>query len=249
LLKVSSCSASRRVKKSSSTLTAIALLVGAALSACSSYTQPALPRRATIESADSRLPTDELRAIVDSSDILYLPVDRLELDEQNGAALRLLNLLHESAPRVALAWANINAATQPLFEQWNGGRTSLDTFLDGIRFASASQREAARRLLREAKERGVSASAVACDAGLGCTADNVAREFRTTAAGKLLVVIERSDLDPANGVPFLVAQRLQVKQVVLDARSPARNRERLLTRANRAAEIVDAAPGPGQDRL
>lgn len=225
------------------------LVAVAGVAGCSFYTQPALPRRATIERADSRLPIDELRAVVDSADILYLPVDRLELDEKNGAAVRLLNVLQQSAARVTIAWANITAETQPLFDQWNGGQTSLDALLDGIRFRSASQREAVRRLLREAKERAVPALPIACDTGLSCTAENIERQFRALGNGKLLVVVERRDLDPASGLPFLVGERLQVRQVVLDLRAREKTGGKLLTAGSGASEIVNAAPRARSDRL
>src|SRR5437764_2689364 len=94
-------------------------LAAAAIAGCSTDLQPVLPRHARIETPVSGAPTDELRAVIARADVLYLPADRLETDEQNGAASRLLNLLQQSASEVRIGWANISAASQPLFEEWN----------------------------------------------------------------------------------------------------------------------------------
>jgi len=222
-------------------------LAAAAIAGCSTDLQPALPRHARIETAVSGAPTDELRAVIARADVLYLPADRLETDEQNGAASRLLNLLQQSASEVRIGWANISAASQPLFEEWNTG-ASLDAFIDRIRFASATQREATRRLLRESRERRLVSSALSCAQGLSCTADNVVREFHSLAAGKLLVVIDRRDLDPANGLPFFVSQRMQVRQVVFDAPTSS-DRPALMAGGIGGTEVVDSAPRAGQDRF
>lgn len=213
---------------------------------CSYYSQPALPRHAGIENAASVAPSDELREVVERADVLYLPADRLQTDEQNGAALRLLNLLQQSTARVAIGWANIATTVQPAFDDWNSWRIPLDRLLTEIQFDSESQHDATRRLLRESRDRGIVCAPLRCSGGPSCTAENVMRESLRLQAGKLLVVIARPDLDSASGVPFFVGQRLQVRQVVFDVR-PAE--PRLLTRRGRATEIVYATPGAGRDRL
>lgn len=232
----------------------VGLLAATTLCGCSSVNQPALPQRARIDNAASALPADELREIVARSDVLYLPMDRLESDEQSGAALRLLNLLQQSTTRAALGWGNVAAELQPLFQEWNGGLLALDPFIARIHFVSAPQRDAVRRLLRELRDRGLSAVPLACGAGqpsarsaeaLSCTAENIVREFSALGGGKLLVVIDRRDLDASSGVPFFVGQRLQLRQVVFDVHTT--EKARLLTTASRASEIVNAAPGAGGD--
>jgi hypothetical protein len=219
-------------------------LAAAWIGGCSLDGQPALPRRSRIESAVSAAPADELRAVVARADILYLPADRLESDEENGAASRLLNLLQQDAPGVRIGWANISTASEPLFDEWNKG-AALDSFLDRIRFASSMQRDATRRLLRESRDRSLASAPLSCAQGLSCTADNVVREFRSLQAGKLFVVIDRRDLDPANGVPFFVAERLQVRQVVFDAVTSSAQPHLMAG----ASEIVNSAPGARHDRF
>lgn len=221
------------------------VFAAAALAGCSFFAQPALPRRARIDTADSGIPVDELRQIVDRADILYLPAERVEADEQSGAALRLLDLVEQSAPRAAVGWGTVAGELRPLFQEWNGGKIALDAFIDRIRFVSDSQRDAVRRLLRESRERGLTSVPVSCPTGQSCTADNIAREFGALGGGKLLVVIDRRELDGATGVPFFVAQRLQVRQVVFDARPAGREHPRLVAGA---AEIVNATPRAGGDR-
>lgn len=224
------------------------VIAAAVLGACSFTDRPALPRRSRIDTVNARIPADELRQIVDQADIFYLPADRLDSDEQNGAVSRLLAVLQQSTPRLGVCLGNVNADLQPLLQEWNGGRISLDDLVDRVRFTSTSEREAVRRLLRDTRERSLASVPVSCTTGLSCTAENVAREFRQLEGGKLFVVIDRRDLDPASGVPFLVSRRLQVRQVVLDVRARGHGRDPLLTGASGTAEIVDRAPGSGGDR-
>lgn len=236
------------MKNASQLLTRLTLLLAwAALGGCSLFDQPTLPRPARIDTADTRIPADELRQVVARADILYLPADRLESDEQSGAALRLLNLLQQSTARAALAWGNVAADLQPLFQEWNSGRMALDIFIDWIRFGSGTQRDAVRRLLRESRERELASLPVACPGGLSCTAENVAREFSALGGGKLLVVVNRGDLDASSGIPFYLARRLHVRQVVFDPR-PKTN-PALLAGATGTPDIVNAAPRAGRDRL
>lgn len=79
-------------------------------------------------------------------------------------------------------------------------------------------------------------------------ADQIARQFQGTDAGKLLAFLSRSDLDPGRGVPFFVTQKVQVRQLVLGSDALANRRGKLLTQRRsgaRSLEIVNGAPGAG----
>lgn len=60
-------------------------------------------------------------------------------------------------------------------------------------------------------------------------AARIVDHLREHAGGKVLVLIKRADMDNANGVPFFVARKLSVRQVVLDSNQPAAPRAHLLT--------------------
>lgn len=73
--------------------------------------------------------------------------------------------------------------------------------------------------------------------------------FRTSPPdAKLLVFLRGEDLLAGEGVPSYVAQKIQMRQLVLDSPS-ASSPAKLLTDAGgwRAPEIVDRAPGPAHD--
>ncbi|CAN5545418.1 hypothetical protein BH20VER1_BH20VER1_19940 [soil metagenome] len=79
-------------------------------------------------------------------------------------------------------------------------------------------------------------------------AEQVVRHFRTVGGGgKLLVFLESADLESEQGVPNFVAQKLSLRQIVLD--SGARTRPKLLTglRGDGGGDlqVVDGAPRSG----
>ncbi|HMJ05933.1 MAG TPA: ChaN family lipoprotein, partial [Chthoniobacterales bacterium] len=62
-------------------------------------------------------------------------------------------------------------------------------------------------------------------------AEKIVRYFRAAPTrGKLLVFLRANDLEAGRGVPRYVAQKLQVRQLVLDSTSSAPVRAKLLTR-------------------
>lgn len=82
-------------------------------------------------------------------------------------------------------------------------------------------------------------------------AEKIIRLFRTTGSGgKLLVFIRGEGLAAGQGVPHYVAQKIQLRQLVLDSPVAAPARSRLLTgphRGGRSLEIVDGAPRAARD--
>ena len=83
-------------------------------------------------------------------------------------------------------------------------------------------------------------------------ADKIAQHFASNAGGKLLVFLRQSDLEPGRGVPFFVAQRVQLRQLVLGSDRLANRRGKLLTdggvgSGGGSLEVVDRAPGAGRE--
>jgi uncharacterized iron-regulated protein len=79
-------------------------------------------------------------------------------------------------------------------------------------------------------------------------ADKIVRFFQAGGDRKLLAFLGGSDLEPGHGVPYYVAQKLQVRQLVLGSKADSSVRAKLLTRASRgirgAFQIVDGSPRP-----
>lgn len=86
------------------------------------------------------------------------------------------------------------------------------------------------------------------------TAEAIVRRLQTHPGEKLLVFLNRNELEAAHGAPFFVAQKSNARQLVLESKQPSESRARLLTRINarsaaRLFEIENRAPGAGSDNL
>ena len=77
-------------------------------------------------------------------------------------------------------------------------------------------------------------------------AEQIVRHFEAGATGKLLVFMSAADLEAGQGVPFYVAQKLQLRQLVFGAPTE-RNARSLLTRRlqERGGAVVDSTPARG----
>ncbi len=90
-------------------------------------------------------------------------------------------------------------------------------------------------------------------------ADRIAGHFREHGDEKLLVFLHRRHLGSVRGVPYFVAQKIKVRQLVLDSRQHAPSRSQLLAYAGseksraslgtRRLKIVDGSPTAGRDQL
>ena len=85
-------------------------------------------------------------------------------------------------------------------------------------------------------------------------AEIIVRRLRAHPGEKLLIFIQRSELDAASGAPLFVAQKSNVRQLVLESKQPSKTRTRLLTRNDlpgvpRLFEIEDRAPRTRSDDL
>ncbi|MFN2509058.1 MAG: hypothetical protein ABR589_09835 [Chthoniobacterales bacterium] len=95
--------------------------------------------------------------------------------------------------------------------------------------------------------RDVAASYQARVASQQFAATQIVRFFQTRGVPKLLVFMQTGDLEGSDGVPFYVAQKLQLRQVVLGPNAPRGSAAKLLTRSGgsdyrRRFQIVDGAP-------
>lgn len=232
-------------------------LAAVAVSGCAfNPAKPPLPRHAAIESAATPRRMDEFSEIVARAEIFYLPSDRVRSGAGNGAGARMLEALHRSGATVALGWGVINADQQPLLDEWNLRSDSGDEMLRRLPLTSTEQRDSLWPLLRTSRELGVPSIALHCAAPSTqddrCTADHIVRRYRQQGGGKLLVIIERRDIEAPQGVPYFVGQELGVRQLVLDSKAPPAERVPLLTaagvtRVTRGLKIVDCTPRAGGD--
>jgi hypothetical protein len=216
--------------------------------------KPPLPRHGAIESAATPRRIDELSEIVARAEIFYLPSDRVRSGPGAGAGPRMLEALHRSGTVVALGWGVIDADQQPLLDEWNLRPDVGDEMLRRLSFSSTERRENFAPLLRISHELTVPSIALHCAASSAqedrCTADHIIRHFRQQGGGKLLVIMERRDIEAPQGVPYFVAQELGVRQLVLDSKAPPADRIPMLTTAgltgvSSGLEVVDCAPGTG----
>jgi hypothetical protein len=217
---------------------------------------PPLPRHGAIESAATPRRMDELGEIAGRAEIFYLPTDRVRSGPGAGAGARLLEALHRSGTPVALGWGVIDAGQQPVLDEWNVRADGGSEVLGSLTFRSTEERESFWPLLRISHELAVPSIALQCAASSAqeerCTAERIARHFRQQGGGKLLVIMERRDIEAPQGVPYFVAQEVAVRQLVLDSKAPPADRVQLLTaagvpRAGRGLEVVDCAPRSGRD--
>jgi hypothetical protein len=213
--------------------------------------KPPLPRHGAIESAATPMRIDELSEIVARAEIFYLPSDRVRSGPGAGAGPRMLEALHRSGTAVALGWGVIDADQQSLLDEWNLRPDGGEDVLRRLSFASTERRENFGALLRISHELGAPSIALHCGAPSAqegrCTADHIVRHFRQQGGGKLLVIMERRDIEAPQGVPYFVAQELGIRQLVLDSKAPPAEHVRLLTAAGlpgaSGLEIIDCAPG------
>jgi uncharacterized iron-regulated protein len=79
-------------------------------------------------------------------------------------------------------------------------------------------------------------------------AERIAAQFQSGAGGKLLVFLRASNLQPGRGVPYFVAQKVQLRQLVFGSDRGAG--AKLLTLQRRSVgrfEIVDSSPRAARD--
>lgn len=212
-----------------------ALVLCLPLIVCSScgffFRQPALPRHAAIDPGAD----DKFALLVENADIIYFPSELVGLPRDSESSWKLVEALQRNGGRFALGWDLI------------GGDES----------------ETCRAFLREAGKRGASFMALRAESETALlreefAAERIAGYFREHRDEKLLVFLHRRYLGNKRGVPYLVAQKVKARQLVLDSRQHPPESPRLLAgrgswprqpRIVRRFQIVNGAPAAGSDQL
>lgn len=210
---------------------------------CAFFTgQPALPRRAAIESKVAPQADDKYGPLVENADIIYLPSELVGLPQRSQPAWKLAEALHRHGRAFVVGWDAIDAEEQSLLDQWmkqpgDGPLTQLHLF------GNAGERENCRAFLRESRKLGARFLALRKTRDLRSVAgsveeaawqteefaaEKIAEHFRERRSEKLLVFFHRRHLGNTHGVPHLVAQKIKARQLVLDSREHPPGRARLL---------------------
>jgi uncharacterized iron-regulated protein len=143
----------------------------ALFAACAScaffYRQPALPRRAAIESRETPQADEKFSALVQNADIIYFPTELAESASRSEPAMKLVDALQRSANAFAIGWDLIGAEEQALLDQWAKRQLSPENLISRLHLSgTARERENCRALLGETKEWSVRFLALRCPAGL-----------------------------------------------------------------------------------
>ena len=288
-------------------LTRALLLLAGACGVLSCVSKPALPKRASIETAAARASEQDFAALVPNADVIYFPTERAPSGGRSEPAALLLEALQRNGTPFAIGWNVVDAAQQPVLDslaaQPPGRREQLIRTLD--LGGTGRAREHCRTVLRdpqagtirhlalgfpqtlEAKLRAneplapdeeeqlaarfeppvggleafaerLSTTERAGETDVAAAyrvhllrqqfaAGKIVQHFQGGGGGKLLVFLPEADLATGQGVPFFVAQKVQLRQLVLGSGAGASGRTKLLTRADghggtRSVEVVDGAP-------
>ncbi|MEN3369922.1 MAG: hypothetical protein V7609_2065 [Verrucomicrobiota bacterium] len=228
-------------------------------SSCAFFSrQPALPRNAAIDSGDE----DKFSLLVESADIIYFPSELVGLPRASEASWKLVEALQRRR-RFALGWDLFAGDEQSILDQWSDRQLPAETIARLHLHGGPRESETYRVFLREASKRGAHFMALRSENETTSlreefAAERVAGYFREHRGEKLLVFLHRRHLGNKRGVPFLVAQKIRARQLVLDSREHPPESSRLLaggwswlrqTRIVRRFQIVNSSPAAGSDQL
>ncbi|MDP9003507.1 MAG: hypothetical protein M3N12_01805 [Verrucomicrobiota bacterium] len=240
--------------------------------------QPALPKRAAIESRVTPEADAKFDLLVQNADIIYLPTELFESATRPDPAWKLVEALQRHGDPFAIGLDLIDGDGQSSLDEWMRPQVSTDRLFSRLSFSgTARERDNCRTLLRETKRRSARFLALGRPLERPATppqapsrevyeteeefaAARVAQNFRDHSEEKLLLFLHRQHLGSASGVPALVAQKIKARQLVLDSLQHPSPRSPLLTGAEperlrvslrnvRRFEIVDGAPAAGRDQL
>jgi len=149
------------------------------LTACPScaffYRQPALPKRAAIESRETPQADEKFAALVQNADIIYFPTELAGPASRFEPATKLVDALQRSGSSFAIGWDLICGNEQALLDQWAKRQLSTENLISRLPLSgTARERENCRALLGESKEWGVRFLALRCPAGLSAAAQSEA---------------------------------------------------------------------------
>jgi hypothetical protein len=206
-------------------------------------------------------------ALVQNADIIYFPSEAVGSSGRFESAWKLVEALQRDAGSFALGWDAIGGEEQPLLDRWAKGQVAADEVIPSLSLhGSAREIEICRRFLREAAPLGVhilalrqpgeqkTASTEGADDGVlpaeQFAAAKIARYFQANRGEKILVLFRRAHLGRDHGVPYLVAQKARLRQLILDSRSSPASGASLLAGGllrhrlgiGRGVDIVNRAP-------
>jgi hypothetical protein len=236
------------------------------------YRQPALPKRAAIEAAETPQTDEKFAALVQSADIIYFPTELLERASRTDPATRLVDALRRTENSFAIALDLISGEQQALLDRWGRRELSTDDLMSQLRLlGTARERENGRAFLGGAKDWSVRFLALRFPPNLQATApseaasnefaaERISGHFRAHRDEKLLVFLHRRHLAKTDGVPHFVAQKIKARQLVLDSQPHRSPPAQLLAWSDRIDrvdrdgfprrfEIVDGSPGTADDEL
>jgi hypothetical protein len=183
-------------------LSFVALLL---LCDCSYFVRPPpLPRSAAIEPAGSE---EKFAALIQDADIIYFPSELAALHSRSDAAWKLLEALRRRGS-FAIGWDSVS------------GESDRRNYLD-----EASKGGAEILALNDAKWRAQNEAGLSADQFV---ADSIATYVREHRSDKVLVFLRRERLGLGEGVPHLVAQKTQARQLILNPRKRSDSGARLL---------------------
>jgi hypothetical protein len=264
--------AANNVKRS---IRPVALSFGALLllSGCGYFVRPPpLPRHAAIESA--LIPTADAKftALVQNADIVYFPSESVGSSGRFESAWKLVEALRRDGGLFAIGWDAIGRDEQPFLDRWANQKVATGDIVPKLHlYGSAGEVEICRRFLREAVPLGAHVLALRQSSEQTATtadpaddsaaraeqfaAATIARYFQANRGEKILVFFRRAHLGRDHGVPYLVAQKVRARQLVLDSRPAPASGARLLAggllrrglQGGGRLEIVNSAPIAGGD--
>lgn len=205
------------------------------LSSCSFFSrQPALPRHAAIDSTTDSGDEDKFALLVENADIIYFPSELVGPPRSSEASWKLVEALQRNGGRFALGWDLIGGEDQAILDQWSDRPVPVETIGRLHLHGSAPENETCRTFLREASKRGAHFIVLRAENETALlreefAAERVAGYFREHRDEKLLVFLHRRQLGNNRGVPYFVAQKIKVRQLVIDSRQHPLENSRLLT--------------------
>jgi uncharacterized iron-regulated protein len=278
------------------------------------YTQPALPRRAAIETRETPRGDEKFAALIEDADIIYLPTELPGPAPWSEPAAKLVGALQRSEHSFAIGWGLIGGEEQALLDQWTKHQLSTETLISRLHLSgTSSERENCRAFLGVTRESGARFLALGCPTNLlaaprsgttpdaqaraeiprgfrpqpddfrrfaerslsrgltetqlraayeaallaeECAAERIIGYFRDHRDEKMLIFVHRQYLESARGVAYFVAQKIQARQLVLDAGPRRSSRSQLLAGRGDGdwgvrgrLEVVDGSPGAGHDQF
>ena len=210
----------------------LALVSCILLGGCSFFSrQPPLPRHAAIEAKNAG--DEAFSALIRNADIIYFPSESVLLAARSEAAWKLLQALQRNGGSFAFGWDSISGEEQPLLEEWANRPAPREKAMPRLHLqAAAGGEESSRIFLQEADDAGAHIlalrSSLPAQSSEEFAAARIAEYFQHHRNEKMLVFFRREQLGRTHGVPLIVAQKTQARQLVINVPDGPPSRLRLL---------------------